>query len=131
MYLDLMDALRAPGAAVQREIAIPAEELDETGVVSPIRGIVRAQNGRRHIVVAGAASTEVEMECGRCLRSFAQPMEVELEAVAPVTLFAAAAGHPVEEDAKENDELDDELVAIFHGHTADVTELVRQAIELN
>jgi len=78
------------------------------------------------------------------LQPFAQPLDLEFEAVAPIRFFRAAgfgsagsgvpyptehqAPHAVDEDA--SDEPDDELVAVFEGHSLDALELVRQAIEL-
>ena len=129
MYLDLMDALRASGNVVQKAIQIAPEEMEETGVVSTVQGVVRAQNARRHLVVSGAASARLEMQCARCLRPFEQAMDVELEVVAPMALFAEVIQVEAEKDDDDDATDDEELAAIFRGHSVDVNELVRQAIE--
>ncbi len=138
MYLDLMDILRAPGTSLERAIDLPPVDLEDVRFVERIRGRVRAANARRSIVVSGQASAEVEMRCSRCLRLFAQPLDMELEAVAPVlffrsmpnTVLANARGKEDGEDNEAEDELDDETAAIFDAHSVDVLELLRQAAVL-
>lgn len=126
MYLDLMDVLRAPGNAVEKSIDIAPTTLDDVEIVEPVKGVVRAVNARQSVVVSGKASTAVALQCARCLERYVQPLELELEAVAPLQFFQAQlAGKPDEES-----EPDDELAAIFDAHTVDVLELVRQAIVL-
>ena len=126
MYLDLMDVLRAPGNHVEREIDIPPTTLEDVEIVEPIRGVVRAVNARQNIVVSGRATTAVTLPCGRCLKPYPQRLDLELEAVAPLSFFQARlTGHSDEES-----ETDDEMAAIFDAHTVDVLELIRQAIVL-
>ncbi len=139
MYLDLMDILRAPGTSLERAIELPPVDLDDVRFVERIRGHVRAANARRSIVISGQAASEVEMRCSRCLRLFAQPLDMELEAVAPVSFFRSASNTVLSnakgsreegEDGEEEDEMDDETAAIFDAHSVDVLELLRQAAVL-
>lgn len=126
MYLDLMDVLRAPGNAVEKPLDIAPTILEDVEIVEPVRGLVRAVNARQSIVVTGTAQTAVMLECARCLNRYAQHLDLELEAVAPLSFFQAQLkGVPDEES-----DPDDELAAIFDAHTVDVLELVRQAIVL-
>jgi uncharacterized protein len=144
MYLDLMDILRAPGTSAERAIDLPPVALDDVRFTESIRGHVKAANARRNIVITGRAASSVEMRCSRCLRAFSQPLEMELEAVAPVSFFRAApntvipkagaktAGRTGDEgDGEEDEDVDDETAAIFDAHTVDVLELLRQAAVLN
>jgi len=136
MYLDLMDILRAPGTSLERAIDLEPVDLDDVRFVERIWGRVKAANARRSIVISGQAASSVEMRCSRCLRLFAQPLSMELEASAPVSFFRAAPntviapgkGHAKgEDDAEDEDAVDDETAAIFDAHSVDVLELLRQA----
>ncbi len=128
MYLDLTDVLRTPGKTVERAINLAPLTLDDIDLVEPTIGVVRATNARQNIVVGGNAQTSVTMQCARCLKEFAQPVELELEAVAPMSFFRAlipnAAGEMDEEEA------DEEISSLFDDHSLDVLELIRQAIVL-
>jgi len=132
MYLDLTDILRAPGTTVEKTIDLAPKALDDVELAAPLRGHVRATNARQNIVVTGHVATSVVQQCVRCLGSFVQPIELDLEAVAPVSFFLARLGADVESDehALENELTDDELAALFDAHTLDVLELIRQAIVL-
>jgi uncharacterized protein len=132
MYLDLTDILRASGTAVEKKIELTQQSLDDFEVTEPIRGWVRATNARRSIVVTGRAATSVRLQCARCLRSFELPLELDLEAVSPVSFFMARLDGSVESEEHEpdNELSDDELAALFDAHTLDVLELIRQAIVL-
>jgi uncharacterized metal-binding protein YceD (DUF177 family) len=63
------------------------------------------------------------------LSEFVQPVELELEAMAPVAYFGS---HLTGREAEPDDETeaDDELAAVFDAHHVDILELVRQAILL-
>lgn len=132
MYLDLTDILRAPGTSVQKPIDMAPATLDEFEMVAPLHGSVKATNARQSVVISGHVSTTVVQECARCLNSFEQPMEMDLEAVAPVRFFLSRLNGTIESDEDEpgNELTDDELAALFDAHTLDVLELIRQAIVL-
>ncbi len=142
MYLDLLDVLRAPGTSVERVIDLEPVVLDDVEFVQPITGRVRAANARRNIVVTGQAQSSVKMQCARCLRDYEQPVELELEADAPLAFFQVQtnsvvatgrpkSGHASDEIEDEEDEIDDETAAIFDAHSVDVLELLRQSAVLN
>jgi uncharacterized protein len=136
MYLDLMDVLRLPGTTVEKPIQIAPIKIDDIQVTAPISGVVRAANARQSLLVSGHAHTEVAMECGRCLQEYSQPLDLELEAAAPLSFFRknlsghAASGLSEASEIDEEDEPDDETAAIFDAHSVDVLELIRQAIVL-
>lgn len=131
MQLDIMDVLRTPGKAIERPIEIEPAVLDDVEFVEPVRGVVRVRNGRQSIVVSGRAKAPVRLRCARCLCDFTQTLEIELEAMAPLSFFAAqTAGLPAsgsQSDESEDTEADDELVGVFEAHHVNVLELVRQA----
>ena len=144
MFVDLTDVLRGPGQKIEKPIDIAPGKLDDIELAQAVRGVIRVQHARQNIVVGGNAKTAIIVPCSRCLQPFAQLLDLDFEAIAPIRFFRAAgfgsagsgvpyptehqAPHAVEEDA--SDEPDDELVAVFEGHNLDALELVRQAIEL-
>lgn len=133
MYLDLTEILRDPGQVVERRFELPAGDLDEWRLLEPAKGIVRAANARRNIVVSGNAKTTIEQTCGRCLEPFSQTLDLELETAVPLSVFNQALHNSaVEQDEDtQGDELnDEEIAALFSGHSLDLNELVRQAIVL-
>jgi uncharacterized protein len=141
MYLDLTDVLRGPGATLEKSLILEPTTLDDLEIVEPVRGSIRVENARRNLVVSGRAQTAITLPCARCLQPSTQPLELEFEAVVPLRLFGPAGfstlhsthQHAPRDDDPSDDEggeADDELAALFEGHTLDVLELVRQAIEL-
>ena len=139
MYLDLMDILRAPGTSTERAIDLEPVDLDDVRFVERIRGMVKAANARRNVVISGHATSSVEMRCSRCLSLFAQSLDMDLEATAPVSFFRMAPNTVIpsgkgnaksEEDGEVEDEVDDETAAIFDAHSVDMLELLRQAAVL-
>jgi uncharacterized protein len=132
MYLDLTDILRAPGTSVRKPIDLAPATLDDIELKAPLKGWVKATNARQSVVVSGQVSTTIVQECARCVKSFENPIEVELEAVAPVSFFLSRLNGTVESEEHEtfNELSDDELAALFDAHTMDVLELIRQAIVL-
>jgi uncharacterized protein len=142
MFLDLTDVLRGPGQTLEKQLKIAPTTLDDIEIVEPVEGTLRVENARRNLVVRGRAHTAIKMLCSRCLEPSAQPLDLEFEANAPLRLFGPAGfgalhdqhahhnHHHGEVEDDEDGEPDDELAALFEGHTLDVLELVRQAIEL-
>ncbi len=133
MHLDLLEILRAPGASIERDIAIPAGLLkDEWELTEPVTGHVRVSNARQNVVVRGSAKTAVQLECGRCLGEFSYPVEFSLDVVVPLSTFNAQLGAAkVADDGLDGMELSpDDIALLFQEHTLDVDELVRQAIVL-
>ncbi|HVF10081.1 MAG TPA: DUF177 domain-containing protein [Abditibacteriaceae bacterium] len=126
MYLDLTDVLRDPGNVVERPIDLPPRTLDDVEFVQPVRGFVRAENARHNVVVSGKVSTAIVLPCARCLKSYTQPLDLDLEANAPLSFFRAHVTGEVDEDTDP----DDEFAALFDVHTVDVLELIRQAAVL-
>jgi uncharacterized metal-binding protein YceD (DUF177 family) len=130
MFLDLLDVMREPGKSVRRDFTMEEKTLDDIELAAPVSGWVRATNARQHIVIDGEAHAEVVLECARCLRDYAQPLELELLASVPLRLLRAELEGGSSEEGEE-DEIDaDEVAALYSEHRLDVSELVRQAIVL-
>jgi len=125
MYLDLTDILREPGRALERRIDLPPVTLEDVEFVEPLHGSVRAENARQNIVVSGKVTTAITLQCARCLGSYAQPLDLDLEANAPLSFFRAGGG-----EVDEDSQADDELAALFDANTVAVLELIRQAAVL-
>lgn len=128
MFMDLTDVLRGPGQTLEKSIDIAPARIDDLELSAPIRGRLRVENARQSIVVRGSATTEVVLTCARCLQPTGVALNLEMEAIAPLSFFGQLAHTPVEDD--EESEADDEIAALFEGHSLDVLELVRQSIEL-
>jgi uncharacterized protein len=136
MFLDLIDVLRSPGERIEKPLEIAPQALGDIELAAPVRGVIRVENARRNIVVSGKAETAIAVPCSRCLEPMAQKLDLEFEAVAPLSFFnQAGLGAPQTHGSTldiedEESEPDDEIVALFEEHSLDVLELVRQAIEL-
>ena len=145
MYLDLTDVLRGPGETLEKSLEIAPTTIDDIEVIEPVQGTIRVENARRTLIVSGHAHTAIALPCSRCLKPSAQELNLEFEAVAPLRFFGPAgfsAAHGAHHHAHHShtsgdeysddggSEADDELVALFEGHTLDVLELVRQSIEI-
>lgn len=136
MNLDLTEVLRGPGHSVEKNIALPAGTLDEWELTEPMTGSVRATNARRNIVITGRAQTAVEMECSRCLETYSQPLEFDLDVTVPLSHFnpflgAAAVDDNADADADLQELSREDIEALFQTHHLNVDELVRQAIVLS
>lgn len=134
MHLDLTEVLRGPGHSVERDVAIPAGELDEWTLTEAVTGHISVTNARRNIVVRGNARTSIELECGRCLQPFSYPLTLELDVVVPLGVFNDQLGAAAisDDESDEGNELTrEDIAALFSEHHLDVGELVRQAIVLN
>jgi len=133
MFLDLLDVMRAPGNVSEKPIEIAPRVVDDITFVAPLVGTIRAINARQNILISGAVHTQIEMECARCLKLFAQPLELDLEAVVPLrfvqSLLAGSAARDEESD-EESELTEEELAVLFDGHSLDVLELIRQAAVL-
>lgn len=130
MYLDLTDVVRESGNASEKPIRIAPQTLDDIEIVEPVTGRVRATNARQNIVVDGEAQTVVTMECARCLSDYRQPLDLTLEAVAPMSYFRALIKGASTLPEDEEEAVDDEIASLFDANSLDVLELVRQAIVL-
>jgi uncharacterized protein len=132
MLLDLTDILHESGAVMTREFCLETDDVDDVMLAEKVCGELRIQNARRNIVIFGKAHAVVQLPCARCLTQFDYPLELTFEAAAPVSLFQIP-GLPVvpeEEVDDEEDLLDDEIRSLFEGCSLNVSELVRQSIEL-
>ncbi len=78
----------------------------------------------RYVLVIGKAVGKVPLECSRCLVAFEQVLEAPFEAQCAISTFhLLAEGLPVDEG--------EEVTAIFDANSADLWELVRQALVVN
>jgi len=132
MLLDLTDILHKSGAVATREFCLETDDVDGVLLAEKICGQLRIQNARRNIVISGNANAVVQLPCARCLKQFDYPLELTFEVAAPVSLFQIP-GLPVVPDEEMDDEedlLDDEIRSLFEGNNLNISELARQAIEL-
>ena len=132
MLLDLTDILLESGQVMAREFCLESDDVDDVALAEKMCGELCLQNARRNIIISGEASAVVQLPCARCLKQFDYPVELTLEATAPISLFEIPGlpSAPKVELDDEEDLLDDEIRALFVAHSLNVSELVRQAIVL-
>lgn len=131
MFLDLTTVLRVPGHTAEREINLVPQVVDDVELTENTTGVVRGTNARRNIVVSGKAHTAVKLQCARCLSNYSQPMDLELDAVVPMSFFRTLVPTTLPEPDEADAEVADvEMAALFDENSLDVRELLRQAIVL-
>lgn len=112
---------------------IPEEGLDldieeklgseEVSIVSPVKAHLEVAKAHSEVIVAGNLSTDLELECSRCLKKYKHVMDVPVHVVY----------HPMEEIGTDRHELkDDEMdTGFYQGEELDLQELIREQIMLN
>jgi uncharacterized protein len=97
--------------------------LDEVSAPSPVKGALQVNKSDGEIIVRGKVTTELDLQCSRCLREFRKPLDIPVNVVY----------HPIEEIAEERHELkDDEMdMGFYGGEEIDLQELVREQVLLN
>ena len=128
MKLDLSEIARTLGMRFHYVIDEPAIADETVTCLEPIKGTIDFANTGSAIIAKGEFSTAVELECGRCLKHFAIPIESEIDEqleIAPV--FGEA-----EEEVQEPDPvIEGELERIFEDNFLDLRELLRQTLVID
>ena len=95
--------------------------------VEPIKGNIAFGNTGRTIDVRGKCRTTVELECGRCLRTYRLPITLAIEEELPLE------GQPwVAEEVESEEELpEEEKDPLFVDNVFDLGEYLRQWILVN
>jgi len=91
---------------------------------SPVRVALRIDKIGPEVFARGNVRTSIELQCGRCLRSFVKDMDVSINVVY----------HPVEElkEQEKHEIKDDELdMGFYQGDELDVQDLVTEQLLLN
>lgn len=98
-------------------------DLEGISLMSPVTADLELNKTGKEIVVSGEVTTEVELQCSRCLKIFKRDLELPVEVVY----------HPLEEIGVEGHGLrDDELdMGFYKGEELDLKELLREQLLLN
>lgn len=123
--LDLRKVINHPGysVAVQFETDVELWEGSNEWVHAQGEAIGTNVDGR-YVLVMGKVVGMVPLECSRCLVAFEQELKASFEAQCAIPTFRLLAeGLPVDEG--------EEVTAIFDANSADLWELVRQALVVN
>jgi len=82
MHINVSDIL-AEAIGYSREYAISGEQPTLKGITltAPIDGRITITRLETGVAVKGRLTTEIELECDRCLRSFARPVTLTLQQV--------------------------------------------------
>jgi uncharacterized protein len=126
MRYNVAGLLRAPTGETREFDVVGVVRVEDahTEVISPVRGrvvLVREPDG---ILVEARLSTDVAMQCIRCLTSLESVLEFDIEESFRPTVHLP--GGPTVVAADD----DDTATHIDELHTLDLTEVVRQAILL-
>ena len=111
-----------PDEGIELELAenITANEIR---ITSQVKGFLKIDKAETEVMAQGAIDTDVELQCGRCLKNFILPLKNSVSVVY----------HPVEEViGEETHELkDDELETGFYRNgVLDTDDLIREQILL-
>jgi len=98
-------------------------DLEGISLMSPVTADLELNKTGEELIVSGEVTTEVELQCGRCLKIFKRELALPVEVVY----------HPLEEIGVERHELrDDELdMGFYKGEELDLQELVKEQLLLN
>jgi uncharacterized protein len=81
MHVDVSDILRQ-GEGAQTEFLVEGEtpQLDDLSLTEPVSGSLQAIGTEDGVMIVGRLSTAVNLECHRCLRTFAHSLEFPFQA---------------------------------------------------
>lgn len=98
-------------------------DLEGVSLMSPVTADLELNKTGKEIVVSGEVTTEVELQCSRCLKIFKRDLKLPVEVVY----------HPLEEIGVERHGLrDDELdMGFYKGEELDLKDLLREQLLLN
>ncbi len=124
MKLDLSEIVLRLGKRIRYEIdESPIQDIED-GIrnIKPIKGEIVFSNAAKHIVLRGHFTTEVEVDCARCLNSY--KMDISL----PIEEEILIAGHLLETTEEEPELPEDAKEPLLEDNTLNLTELLRQYI---
>lgn len=126
MKIDLTELLQNDGneADIKTSLGSDKIETDSLVLTQPIQVKVHLTNTGNSVLVNGSLTTEIELECSRCLKSFKQPITVKLEEE-----YSPAA---LEHHGKGETELtaSDFVYPIEKDNSLDLKEMIRQNLLL-
>ncbi|PIS30816.1 hypothetical protein COT42_02415 [Candidatus Saganbacteria bacterium CG08_land_8_20_14_0_20_45_16] len=126
MKIDLTEVLQSIGNEADIDESLPVDfAADGLKLTGPVKVALHLTNTGGSILLAGKVTTEVELECSRCLKPFTTKLEAEI---------AEEFSHSVQtSQARKELELkeDDFVYPIDQDNTIDLTELVRQELLLS
>lgn len=110
------------GASREYPLHVDALPLDESGLAEEVEGTIRLTKLADEILANVTAKGAVEIDCVRCLRSYAQPFSTKFAAEFRPTVDVRTGVQVPEEDE------DDERFTIDANHELDIAEVLRQEI---
>jgi len=125
MKLDLSEIARNVGMRYHYVIDEPAIEDDTIVSAGPIEGFIDFANTGRAILARGEFRSTVQMECSRCLKTFAASITARIEELLPIATLLE--GEPIEEEDMGL-QGEEEIQSIFTNNMLDLTELIRQSL---
>jgi len=124
--IDLTELLQAVDNEADVEITEKVNFPEDELVLSkPVKISAHLVNTGPSIIMFGRAETEVELQCSRCLKTFRQPLVIELDEEFAQRPFSSKTSGEMELKAE------DFVYPIEKDNTIDLTELLRQNLLLN
>jgi uncharacterized protein len=127
--LDLSEILAHVGMRLSTAIDEPPIVDEDLECAENVKGKLEAANTGSLLLLNGSASTRVTLCCGKCLRYFDLPVEVQIEEPYPLKSAPQGRGGRRPSISVEEEETA-EAGRLFDGPLLDLTELLRQSIML-
>ena len=130
MRLDLSEIAAHLGKRIKYDLDEKPLADAESGLkcVEPITGDISFSNTSRTIDVRGKFRTSIELECGRCLRTYQMPVAGPIEEELPLEGQPCA---PEVSDEEANELLEELADPLFVDNIFDLDEYLRQLILVN
>jgi uncharacterized protein len=125
LLLDIGMLARTPGMRYTHRFDIPAATIDELGAVAPVVGEFTLTNTGAALLLEGAVTSTLEMECTRCLSLTQQPVDAELEEAFDLITENTAYAQGEVKIIDENVE-----ASVVEGTILNVGDLLRQSLLL-
>ena len=118
MKLDLSEIAGTTGMEATREVDERCPEELGLECTSPVKGRIHISNTGSLLLIEGEVSTEVKLQCSRCLIDFTSPVEARIEEEFPLVRIGDMVNVlPIDEEESSAD--------LVSGNILDVQELVR------
>ena len=119
MKIDLSEIANTPGMTAKIEIEDTCPKDLGFACTAPVKGHMTFSNTGTLLVIGGGFTTEVKLECSRCLIDYTETVDLEIEEVYQVERVGDAMQVlPLEDE--------DDSAELVHNNILDVQELVRQ-----
>lgn len=123
MRIDLSEIVHHPGMRADQDFEEPCPGDLGLNCTAPVKGRLEFNNTGNLLLITGDISTEVTLECSRCLEDFSLPVDGKVEEEFRVEKV----GDSVKALPSEEEDISPDLIV---NNMLDVDELIRQSLLL-